>query len=144
MTNINTYAQFLLKYLHVCIFRIRGTATGITSACSYIMIFAVTKTYLNVEVGLSIGGGFLLYGCITTVGLLTLYLVLPETEGRTLEEIENYFSDKTRSVIDRNIRPLGVASGTTTAVTSTSDNVLVKSTKDAAKSLDNPAFVDGV
>lgn len=108
------------------------------------MIFAVTKTYLNVEVGLSIGGGFLLYGCITTVGLLALYLVLPETEGRTLEEIENYFSDKTRSVIDRNIRPLGVASGTTTAVTSTSDNVLVKSTKDAAKSLDNPAFVEGV
>lgn len=29
-----------------------------------------------------------------------MYLVLPETENRTLEEIELYFSDKNRKVFD--------------------------------------------
>lgn len=32
------------------------------------------------------------------------YLVLPETEGHTLEEIELYFSDKQRGLTDRRIR----------------------------------------
>lgn len=105
------------------------------------MVFAVIKTYLTVEVSISISGGFLLYGSITTIGLLALYLVLPETEGRTLEEIENFFSDKTRSVFDRHIRPLGVATVIVTAVTDGSDNELVKVTKVAENSLDNPAFV---
>lgn len=32
-----------------------------------------------------------------------MYKILPETEGRTLEEIEIYFSDNTRKLTDRKI-----------------------------------------
>lgn len=38
--------------------------------------------------------------------LVVQYLILPETEGKTLEEIEVYFSDKTRRITDRHIRPI--------------------------------------
>lgn len=32
-----------------------------------------------------------------------MYLTLPETEGRTLEDIESYFSDRKRKLNDINI-----------------------------------------
>lgn len=65
------------------------------------------KTYLNVEQWLSIAGAFVLYGTLTAVGLGILYHILPETEGKTLAEIEHFFSDKTRKITDRHIRPIG-------------------------------------
>lgn len=38
---------------------------------------------------------------------IAIYLVLPETEERSLEEIEAHFSDKTKGLFDINIRKLG-------------------------------------
>lgn len=34
-----------------------------------------------------------------------MFLVMPETEGRSLEEIELYFSDNKRKMFDRTIKP---------------------------------------
>ena len=44
--------------------------------------------------------------CTSTFRFITLYLVLPETENRTLEEIEQYFSDKSRKFGDRKIKKI--------------------------------------
>lgn len=37
--------------------------------------------------------------------LIFIYVYLPETEGRTLEEIELFFSDNKRPMSDRKIKP---------------------------------------
>lgn len=122
---------------------VRGTATGVTLACGSILMFAVTKSYINVERTVSIGGGFIMYGTITAVGLLILWQVLPETEGRTLEEIEQFFSDRTRKITDRIIRPLKssvIASPMVEeSIGSTRES---KSIDKPVNCLDNPAFVD--
>lgn len=142
------YGESRLKILNSLFVdcRIRGTATGITSATSYVIIFIVTKTYINVEDGLSIGGGFIMYGSITTVGLVVLYMILPESEGRTLEEIEQFFSDTKRKLTDRTILP--IASIQRPARESIGDSGSVRSRSNASKgngsSVDNPAFVSGV
>ena len=39
-------------------------------------------------------GGFLLYAVLAAVGLLFLYLFLPETKGKRLEEIEEMFQQR--------------------------------------------------
>lgn len=52
--------------------------------------------------------------------LIVVFNILPDTEGHTLEEIEQFFSDKTRKLNDRRIQPIR--------------------TLDASKSLDNPAY----
>lgn len=36
-----------------------------------------------------------MYGCISLIGCVSMFLVLPETEGRTLYEIEQYFASNT-------------------------------------------------
>lgn len=48
--------------------------------------------------------GISLLNCIiATVGLVSMYLILPETENRSLEEIELHFSDDTKTLCDRKI-----------------------------------------
>lgn len=55
------------------------------------------------ETGLSLPG-YTLYGCIVAaLGWILMYKILPETEGRTLEDIELHFSDKSKKLTDRKI-----------------------------------------
>lgn len=50
---------------------------------------------------LSMAGVSLLYSVISGVGLVFMYFILPETENRTLEEIELHFSDNSKKLTDR-------------------------------------------
>lgn len=84
-------------------FRSRGIASGVAAAVNYIFGFITKKTYYNVETTLSLPGASLLYCFICGLGLIFTYIVLPETEGRTLEEIELHFSDNSKSITDRKI-----------------------------------------
>lgn len=48
--------------------------------------------------------GVALFNCtFTAIGLILMYNILPETEGRTLEAIELHFSDKTKKFTDNKI-----------------------------------------
>lgn len=55
------------------------------------------------EMALSLPGATLLFSIITGAGLIVMYLILPETEGRTLEDIELHFSDDSKKLTDRKI-----------------------------------------
>lgn len=42
--------------------------------------------------GMSLAGTFLFYSLINLAGGILLYFILPETEGRTLKEIEEHYA----------------------------------------------------
>lgn len=84
--------------------RSRSIATGITAALNYIMAFCTTKTYYNLETSLSLTGLITLYAVFDLFGLFFMYKFLPETERRTLEEIELHFSDNSKKLSDIKIR----------------------------------------
>lgn len=45
--------------------------------------------------------GVSLFNCIViAIGLVLMYKILPETENRSLEDIELHFSDKTKKITD--------------------------------------------
>uniref|UniRef100_A0A182VVZ1 Major facilitator superfamily (MFS) profile domain-containing protein n=1 Tax=Anopheles minimus TaxID=112268 RepID=A0A182VVZ1_9DIPT len=81
-------------------FRNRSLACGITAALHYVMSFVTTKTYFNLESAFSLPGVILFYGVMGMIGLGFVYFFLPETEKRTLEDIELYFSDNKRKLTD--------------------------------------------
>lgn len=87
-------------------FKSRGIASGITAALNYIMAFCTTKTYYNLETSMSLFGVIALYATLDVIGLVFIYFFIPETEKRTLEEIEAHFSDNSKSFSDINIRKL--------------------------------------
>ena len=73
---------------------------GLITAFNSVLIFLFTKTYYNFEVMLSLQGISMLYCVLTGAGLILMYFILPETEGRTLEDIELHFSDDSTKITD--------------------------------------------
>lgn len=86
-----THCNFIFIILF---FRGRGVASGVCAGSFYIFAFLVTKTWLNLQSLVDLHGCFIVYGVITIIGILYVFICLPETEGKTLAEIEKHFSKK--------------------------------------------------
>lgn len=109
------------------IHRSRAFATGVAASTNYISAFASTKFYYNFEISMSLPGTVIFFGfmgllgyirvdrlnfrshsqfslvCLFMCSFIGMYLFLPETEGRSLEDIERYFADNRRKLTDTNI-----------------------------------------
>ena len=73
--------------------RIRGAAMSVAVSALWIACFILTFTFpiLNAKLGSS--GTFWLYGAICVLGFVFIFLKLPETKGKTLEQIEKDLVD---------------------------------------------------
>ncbi|KAL4895133.1 general substrate transporter [Aspergillus ambiguus] len=47
-------------------------------------------------------GTFIFFGCVTTIGVLYVWFLVPETKGRTLEEMDELFGSEGMAVEDEN------------------------------------------
>ncbi|CRL03302.1 CLUMA_CG016406, isoform A [Clunio marinus] len=72
----------------------RGFSSGLTSSFNFICFFVVVKTFVDLSETLETFGVFLVYGCIALIGTIVLYVILPETKNKTLQQIEDSFSSK--------------------------------------------------
>lgn len=68
--------------------RIRGMAMGVATFSLWAACFVLTYTFPLLNSGLGAYGTFWLYGIICVLGFLFIYKNLPETKGKSLEEIE--------------------------------------------------------
>ncbi|XP_058458314.1 facilitated trehalose transporter Tret1-2 homolog isoform X2 [Malaya genurostris] len=69
----------------------RGIGSGLTSSFNFICFFIVIKTGPTLFETVGTNGTFMVYGIISLIGTLLLYMILPETKNRTLQEIEDTF-----------------------------------------------------
>ncbi|KAM3956446.1 facilitated trehalose transporter Tret1 [Aphomia sociella] len=81
-------------------FRSRSSAQGFAAAANYIITFIGTKTFLSLETSIRLWGIFALYAAIGYLGVVYLYFFLPETEGKTSQEIESYYNGKLKIFAD--------------------------------------------
>ncbi|XP_067209882.1 facilitated trehalose transporter Tret1 [Linepithema humile] len=72
--------------------KVRSSASGAAGMIGYILTSTANKTFLYMVNGMSLSGTFLFYAFINFAGLCFLYVILPETEGRTLREIEEHYA----------------------------------------------------
>lgn len=89
--------------------RSRGIMVGVSAACSYALGFISRKIYYNLETTLSLPGVTLFFSVVCGVGLIWMYLILPETENRSLEDIERHFSDNSKKITDHKIAKMSTA-----------------------------------
>jgi sugar porter (SP) family MFS transporter len=68
--------------------RIRGTAMSVAVGCLWIACFILTYTFPILKTLLGVSVTFWIYAGICGVGFLVMRFRLPETKGKTLEQIE--------------------------------------------------------
>ncbi len=73
--------------------RIRGAAMSVAVLSLWLGCTALTLTFPILEKAVGTHGVFWLYGGICVVGFAVIYLRLPETKGKSLEEIERELVD---------------------------------------------------
>ena len=75
---------------------VRGVMQGATVCVAHILMFAVIKSfYWMCSVFHGTQGVQLFFGAVCSVGFLFLYVFLPETHKRTVEDIVSYFENNT-------------------------------------------------
>ncbi|EZA49147.1 hypothetical protein DMN91_005251 [Ooceraea biroi] len=78
--------------------QVRGIIGGLTTMCAHTFVFMVVKTYPFLASAITRHGTFILYGCVSLLGTIYFYTCLPETKGKTLQEIEDYFSGRSNAL----------------------------------------------
>lgn len=73
--------------------RIRGAAMSLCVSSLWIACFLLTVTFKPINVALGAAGTFWLYGAICLVGFAVLFFKVPETKGKSLEDIERELVD---------------------------------------------------
>ena len=68
--------------------RIRGVAIGVIGFVNSFTAWVVTQVWPWELSNLGAVTSFLIFGCIAVGGFFLLFFILPETKGRTLEELE--------------------------------------------------------
>ncbi|KAF8776189.1 hypothetical protein HU200_003882 [Digitaria exilis] len=71
--------------------RLRAQAAAIGTGLNRIMSGATTMSFLSLSNAITIAGSFYLYACIAAAGWVFMYLFLPETMGKSLEDTAKLF-----------------------------------------------------
>ncbi|XP_014087057.2 facilitated trehalose transporter Tret1 isoform X1 [Bactrocera oleae] len=87
--------------------KIRGSAASVATAFNWTCTFVVTKTFRDMIDTMGAHGAFWLFGSICVVGLFFVIFYVPETQGKTLEDIERKMMGRVRRMSSvANIKPL--------------------------------------
>ncbi|CAO1301071.1 unnamed protein product [Diamesa serratosioi] len=69
----------------------RGIGSSIATSFSYFCAFLGVKTFVDFQEMLGLDGAFWLFACISCVGLFFVIMVVPETKGKDLDEMDPKF-----------------------------------------------------
>ncbi|XP_032589789.1 facilitated trehalose transporter Tret1 isoform X2 [Drosophila grimshawi] len=87
--------------------KIRGSAASVATAFNWTCTFVVTKSFLDMIKLIGAHGAFWLFGVICCIGMFFVIFCVPETQGKTLEDIERKMMGRVRRMSSvANIKPL--------------------------------------
>ncbi|WP_245803688.1 sugar porter family MFS transporter [Algoriphagus marinus] len=97
LTNVMFYSFTLAPLLWVVLSeifptRIRGAAISIGALAHWIGNFTLTYSFPAIKANLGWANNFWLYGLICFAGFVIIYFILPETKGKSLEQLEKELS----------------------------------------------------
>jgi facilitated trehalose transporter len=72
---------------------VKGLAGCILTSAKWFMSFAMTKFFQDIINGVGYDGCYWLFGGFCALGFFYIYFFVPETKGKTLDEIQEEFAD---------------------------------------------------
>ena len=76
----------------------KSAAASLSTATVWLMSFVVAKTVVDLQAVLGYSGTYFLYASFCTLGTIYIFFGVPETKGKTPEEILQYFKICQRQV----------------------------------------------
>jgi len=80
----------------ICPTRVRGRAMSVATVCLWCGTLLVTLTFLSLVSAFTAPGAFLLYAAVSIAAFFFVWRRVPETKGRSLEEIERWWLTQRR------------------------------------------------
>lgn len=71
---------------------IKGIGGSLAGTMNWLLAFLITKTFGNLRSSMGTGGTFWLFSGLTIVGAIFVFVFLPETKGKSLQEIQAILS----------------------------------------------------
>ena len=78
--------------------RVRGAGMGLAGGISWIFAAIVTGFFKEYQQALKSWGAFWSFSLVCALSVLYVMIFIPETKGKSLEDIENYFSKSSNKV----------------------------------------------
>ncbi|KAI8122138.1 Facilitated trehalose transporter Tret1 [Lucilia cuprina] len=73
--------------------KIRGRTAGAVFAAMNVALFAFTKAFPLIHLSIKMKGVFMIFAVASFIVSIFMWLFQPETKGRSLEQIEDYFNE---------------------------------------------------
>ena len=73
--------------------KVRGVASGIATEVNWLCAFTVIKFYDNMEASMHSYGTYWFFAAVCFACVIYVFVFLPETKGKTLEEVEELFAN---------------------------------------------------
>lgn len=67
---------------------VRGRAMSLATVANWVFNLIVSATFLNLDAAIGSAGAFLVYAVLSLAALVFIVMMVPETKGRSLEQIE--------------------------------------------------------
>eukprot|EP00921_Rhytidocystis_pertsovi_P008646 GHVQ01014105.1.p1 GENE.GHVQ01014105.1~~GHVQ01014105.1.p1 ORF type:complete len:518 (+),score=42.93 GHVQ01014105.1:745-2298(+) len=80
---------------------VRGVGMGLSIFFFWLMLFVTEISFLSMWQAMTVPGTFAFYACMTAIVLVFVYLFVPETKQKSLEEIAESFRLKRRGIKDK-------------------------------------------
>lgn len=77
---------------------VRGLASGLTTSFGFVICFLVLKLYPTMVIAVGDVSVFIFFGIISLISVAFMYFYLPETKGKSLEEIEQMFKGEVKAI----------------------------------------------
>jgi len=79
--------------------RARGASAAIVNITNWFISFVITKSFESLQATLGMYGAFWMFGAFILVGVLYVIRYVPETKGKSLEDIELLFGNPARITV---------------------------------------------
>ncbi|XP_037954500.1 facilitated trehalose transporter Tret1-2 homolog [Teleopsis dalmanni] len=73
--------------------RIRGRTAGTVFAAMNVALFGFTKAFPYIQIAIKMRGVFMIFAISSFLVSIVMFMFQPETKGRTLEQVEDYFRE---------------------------------------------------
>jgi SP family arabinose:H+ symporter-like MFS transporter len=83
---------------------LRARAASISTMVVWISTFLVTLTFLSIVHAVGVAGTYWIYAGMSVLSVIFIYFLVPETAGRSLEEIQEYWHphrERTERITER-------------------------------------------